>query len=121
MSRLSQDERWSGDRLVDLIRVDDGVPVDDPSCWHGYESWGHPPDLGHQAEWEIRQLPSLYRRCGVTEFGAKRAFEVCRSNREALLAAIRGSGSPPVCGSDPVGLVWERAYRRRYGPDREGR
>jgi hypothetical protein len=88
MSRLSQDERWSGDRLVDLIRVDDGVPVDDPSCWHGYESWGHPPDLGHH-----------------DEFGAKPAFEVCRSNREALLAAIRGSGSPPVCGSDPVGLV----------------
>jgi hypothetical protein len=49
------------DRLVEVLREQGGVPIDDPSRWHVYETWDIVPMWGHQAEWEIRQLPSLYR------------------------------------------------------------
>jgi hypothetical protein len=48
-------------RLVEVLRDEMGVPVDNPSGWPEYESWDIVPIWGHQAQWDIRQLPSLHR------------------------------------------------------------
>jgi hypothetical protein len=50
-------------RLVDVLEKEIGVPVHDPSRWHAYGGEMHDlvPIWGHQAQWDIRQHPSLHR------------------------------------------------------------
>jgi hypothetical protein len=51
------------ERLVRAMADDLGVPVDDPSSWQrwGATGFGVVPMWGHQAQWDIRQLPDLHR------------------------------------------------------------
>jgi hypothetical protein len=50
-------------RLVDTLEHELGVPLHDPSRWDAYGGeWGDLlPIWGHQAQWNIRQYPPLYR------------------------------------------------------------
>jgi hypothetical protein len=51
------------ERLVGVLRSEIGVAVDDPSRWDSYgaEMADLVPIWGHQAQWDIRQHPSLHR------------------------------------------------------------
>ncbi len=46
--------------LVAVLRDDLDVPVDDPDGWERYGASDIVPIWGHQAQWDIRQLPSLH-------------------------------------------------------------
>jgi len=48
-------------RLVDALEHELGVPVHDPSGWDAYGQYDMLPIWGHQAQWDIRQDPSLHR------------------------------------------------------------
>jgi hypothetical protein len=47
--------------LLDALRDDLGVPLDDPFRWPEYGPWDIVPMWGHQAQWDIRQHPDLHR------------------------------------------------------------
>jgi Phytanoyl-CoA dioxygenase (PhyH) len=88
------------ERLVDVLENEMGVPVHDPSRWPEYG--GEPRDLipiwGHQAQWDIRQLPDLHR-IWTTLLGTERlgvSLDSCRF-------------TPPWQPGDakPYGIHWD--------------
>ena len=84
------------ERLVDVLENEMRVPVHDPSRWPEYG--GEPRDLipiwGHQAQWDIRQLPGLHRIWAT------------------LLATERLGVSLDSCRFTPP---WQPGYAEPYG------
>jgi Phytanoyl-CoA dioxygenase (PhyH) len=48
------------ERLVRVLETEMGVPVDDSGRWSEYANFDLVPIWGHQAQWDIRQLPQLH-------------------------------------------------------------
>jgi hypothetical protein len=49
-------------RLVEVLKSELGVPINDPSRWDDYGGEAHDlvPIWGHQAQWDIRQHPRMH-------------------------------------------------------------
>ncbi len=88
-------------RLVCVLESELGVPVHDPSRWDRYGETGGDllPIWGHQAQWDIRQLPEMHR-IWATPWGIERlrvSLDSCRF-------------TPPWRPgfAEPFGIHWDR-------------
>jgi Phytanoyl-CoA dioxygenase (PhyH) len=48
------------ERLLSVLETEMHVPIHDPSRWHEYANFDLVPIWGHQAQWDIRQLPQVH-------------------------------------------------------------
>jgi len=97
-------------RLVAAMAAD-GVPIGDPARWPEYGAWMRDfvPIWGHQAQWDIRQLPQIH------------AIWAKLHGREDLYVSLDSCRFTPPWReghAEPYGIHWEqdpnRAERRMF-------